>query len=108
MSFDTIVGAPHPTAAAEDDDTRSKLNSLLCNELTGSQLRELLMRKWGRSYDVSIQKRGTRVFLHVFWKHLGQQSFPLSESEYMERLDAVAFYLTQWGVVGRIAELIDT
>lgn len=88
------------TAAADEDDARDKLNSLLySNEMTGSDLRELLLCKWGRSYDVSIQKRGRRTYLHVFWKHLEQQSFPLSESEYIERLDAVAFYLTQWGVV---------
>ena len=27
------------------------------------------------------------------WTHLEQQSFPMSEVEYMEKLDNIAFYL---------------
>ncbi len=27
------------------------------------------------------------------WTHLEQQSFPMSEAEYMEKLDNIAFYL---------------
>lgn len=32
------------------------------------------------------------------WKFLEQQSFHLSEDEYMEQLDAVAHFLNEWGV----------
>lgn len=74
------------------------------NTINGTELRQLLLTKWGRSYDVSIQKRGKRVYLHVLWKFLEQQSFPLSEEEYVERLDAVAYYLTQWGVVETVKQ----
>lgn len=35
----------------------------------------------------------------VMWKYLEQASFPLTEDEYMQQLDAVAEYLTEWGVV---------
>lgn len=37
--------------------------------------------------------------LQVMWRFLEQKSFPLSEQEYMQQLDAVAEYLTEWGVV---------
>ena len=33
------------------------------------------------------------------WRFLEQQSFPLTEEEYMMQLDAVAEYITEWGVV---------
>ena len=32
------------------------------------------------------------------WKFLEQQSFPLSEEQYQEQLDAVAEMLQMWGV----------
>lgn len=40
----------------------------------------------------------------VMWKFLEQASFPLTEQEYMQQLDAVAEYLNDWGAaetVGR-------
>ena len=33
------------------------------------------------------------VALNVMWTHLGQQSFPMSEEEYMDKLDTIAYYL---------------
>ncbi|KAG1654146.1 hypothetical protein FOA52_006693 [Chlamydomonas sp. UWO 241] len=38
------------------------------------------------------------MYLQVMWKHLEQQSFPLTEVEYMQQLDAVAEYINDWGV----------
>jgi hypothetical protein len=35
------------------------------------------------------------------WKFLEQKSFPLTEAEYDEQLDAVAEYLNAWGMVDR-------
>jgi hypothetical protein len=56
--------------------------------ITGLELRQLVFEKWGRSYDVRLQRRGRRIYLHVMWKHLEQQSFPLSEEEYDMQLQA--------------------
>jgi hypothetical protein len=36
------------------------------------------------------------------WKFLEQRSFPLTETEYMQQLDAVAEYLTDWGVADTV------
>ena len=63
------------------------------NHITGEELRQLIVSKWGRSYDVRLQRRGTKVYLHVMWKHLEQKSFHLTAAEYLQQLDAVAQYL---------------
>jgi Domain of unknown function (DUF3067) len=62
------------------------------------ELRELVFSKWGKSYDVRIQKRSSRTFVHIMWRHLEQKSFPLTEQEYQEQLDAVAELCSMWGV----------
>ena len=43
-------------------------------------------------------------FFTCFGSTLEQQSFPLSESKYMGRLEGVAFDLTQWGVVETVKQ----
>ena len=49
------------------------------------------------SADLSIVRRHIPgkmlVALNVMWTHLGQQSFPMSEEEYMDKLDTIAYYL---------------
>ena len=63
------------------------------NHITGDELRRLILSKWGRSYDVRLQRRGSKVYLHVMWKHLEQRSFHLTAAQYQQQLDAVAEYL---------------
>jgi hypothetical protein len=41
--------------------------------MTGQELRNLVMDKWGVSYDVRLQRRGPRMYLHVMWRFLEQQ-----------------------------------
>jgi len=75
--------------------------------MTGKDLHELLLEKWGVSYDLQIRKIKGRVFLQVMWKYLEQASFPLSEEEYFERLDTVANYLNAWGTMAQIKACLD-
>ncbi|GAX79106.1 hypothetical protein CEUSTIGMA_g6546.t1 [Chlamydomonas eustigma] len=79
----------------------ARLNNLVHTKarITGREIRELVFEKWGRSYDVRLNKQGHKMYLQVMWKFLEQQSFPLTEEEYMQQLDAVAEYITEWGVV---------
>ena len=53
--------------------------------------------KYGKTYDLSIVRRQIAgmniVALNVMWTHLDQQSFPMSEEEYMDKLDTIAEYL---------------
>lgn len=62
------------------------------------ELRQLLLDKWGKSFDVRLLKRSGNMYLHVMWKFLEQQSFPLTEDEYEEQLNAVAELCSLWGV----------
>jgi hypothetical protein len=64
--------------------------------MTGEELRQLLLDKWGCSFDIRLRKSRGTVFVQIMWKYLEQQSFPLSESEYLAHLDAIANYLNAW------------
>jgi hypothetical protein len=65
--------------------------------MTGQELRQLLLEKWGRSYDVQLRRTQGKIFLQVMWKYLEQASFPLTEVEYQEHLDSVANYVNAMG-----------
>jgi hypothetical protein len=60
-------------------------------------LRDAIEQKYGKTYDLSIVRRQipgkTLVALNVMWTHLEQQSFPMTEAEYMDKFDSIAFYL---------------
>jgi hypothetical protein len=66
--------------------------------MTGSELQALLREKWGCSYDVQLRRMGGRVVLLVMWRYLEQPSFPLTEAEYLARLESVMAHLQAWGV----------
>ncbi len=75
-------------------------------DMTGTELRQLLLEKWGRSYDLQLRRVGERILLLVMWKFLEQSSFPLSEQEYIQHLDGIAAHLQAWGVSERVAHEI--
>lgn len=65
--------------------------------MTGKELHQLLLDKWGRSYDVQLRRTQGKIFLQVMWKYLEQASFPLSEADYQAHLDDIANYLSGLG-----------
>ena len=70
--------------------------------MTGEELRGLVVAKWGKMYDTRIHQRRDQfnklgLYLQVMWKFVGQKSFPMTEAQYVEQLDAVAELLTEWG-----------
>ncbi|WP_413171130.1 DUF3067 family protein [Anabaena azotica] len=65
--------------------------------MTGQEFRQLLIDKWGYSYDVQLRRTQGKIFLQVMWKYLEQASFPLSESQYQDHLDSIANYLNALG-----------
>ncbi len=65
--------------------------------MTGKDLHQLLLTKWGRSYDIQIRRVQGKIFVLIMWKYLEQVSFPMSEAEYLDHLDTVATYLQAWG-----------
>ena len=74
--------------------------------MTGSELREIVWRRWGRSFDVQIRQIKGEWYLQVMWKYLEQASFPLSETQYEEHLQAIANYLDDWGVVEQVKNFL--
>jgi len=62
--------------------------------MTGNELHQLLLDKWGYSYDVQFRRSQGKIFLQVMWKYLEQASFPLTEAEYHEHLESIANYLS--------------
>lgn len=76
--------------------------------MTGQDLRQLLLNKWGRSYDIQIRRTQGKIFVLVMWKYLEQASFPLSEAEYLDHLNTVAHYLHAWGGTTQVQAYIQT
>lgn len=74
--------------------------------MTGTELRQLLLNKWGRSYDVQLRRTQGKIFLQVMWKYLEQASFPLSEADYQAHLDTIASYLHELGGVAQVQAFI--
>jgi hypothetical protein len=75
--------------------------------MTREELHQLLLTKWGRSYDLQLRRLKGKIYLQVMWKYLEQASFPLSEREYLEHLNAVANYLNGWGVEAQVRAYVE-
>ena len=70
--------------------------------MTGQDLHELLLAKWGCSYDIQFRRTQGKIFVQVMWRYLEQVSFPMTEDEYLAHLDQVANYLEGWGSVSQV------
>ena len=75
--------------------------------MNGEELHQIIVNKWGFSFDVQIRRIRDKVYLQVMWKYLEQASFALSEDEYFEHLDNIVTYLNGWGVVSQVQNFID-
>jgi hypothetical protein len=64
--------------------------------MTGQDLHQLLLSKWGRSYDIQLRRTQGKIFVLVMWKYLEQASFPMTEADYLAHLNMVASYLQAW------------
>jgi len=65
--------------------------------MNGHELHQLLLSKWGCSYDIQLRRTQGKIFVLIMWKYLEQASFPLTEAEYFAHLETVANYLQAWG-----------
>eukprot|EP00878_Enallax_costatus_P002960 GHUV01003156.1.p1 GENE.GHUV01003156.1~~GHUV01003156.1.p1 ORF type:complete len:185 (+),score=52.66 GHUV01003156.1:284-838(+) len=72
----------------------------------GQALLDLLRKKYGRSYDVSLVQRTYlgKVFvaLNVMWRYKEQQSFSYTEEQFMQRLEYIAAAIVNWGMVNSV------
>ena len=74
--------------------------------MRGRDLQELLIDKWGYSFDIQFRRTQGKIFLQVMWRYLEQVSFPPSEDEYLAHLDQVMLYLNEWGQVDYVQQWI--
>ncbi len=75
--------------------------------LTGDALHNLLLRKWGRSFDLQFRRVGDRIFLQVMWRYLEQASYPDSPEDYAAHLAAIAQHLNDWGCAAQVCAHIE-
>ena len=60
--------------------------------LTVDEVISCLQQRWQASYDLQLVVRRGRLYLHVMWAFLEQQSFPLDESAYREHIAEAVSY----------------
>ncbi|VVA98269.1 unnamed protein product [Arabis nemorensis] len=97
------------TERQANDMNRANLERMVGSDdsaFNGLDLATLIRQKYGRSYDVQLIKKefmGRNLLaMNVMWKYREQRSFPLTEEEYILRLDDVANMLKCWGAVSHI------
>jgi len=76
--------------------------------LSVEELLALLRGRWQASYDLQLVRRQGRLYLHVMWGHLEQQSFPLSAEAYDEKLADIVASLNGLGVAGQVRQWLAT
>lgn len=76
-----------------------KTESTSSKKFDGRELLKLIIKKWGVAYDIQLRKNSpfgeasANIYINVMWRYFGQKSFPMSEREYMEHLEAIARYI---------------
>jgi len=75
--------------------------------MTGRELQQILLNKWGRSYDVQLRPLKGKMYCQIMWKYLEQASFPLSEQAYLERLSGIVSYLVAWGALEQVIKYLE-
>ncbi|OLP19996.1 hypothetical protein BST81_02675 [Leptolyngbya sp. 'hensonii'] len=75
--------------------------------MTGQDLQQLLLAKWGRSYGIQIRRIQGKIVIQIMWKYLEQASFPMSEAEYLDHLNAIARYLIAWDSIQQVRTFIE-
>ena len=75
--------------------------------MTGDELHQLLLDKWGCSYDVQVRKSQGKILVQIMWKYLQQASFPLSADQYIAHLNTIALYIDGWGATEQLKSYIE-
>ena len=80
----------------------------LAMPLTAAELLSILRERWGASYDLQLHRRAGRLYLQVMWAYLEQQSFPLSEEDYLLRLEQLVEQLNGIGQADEVRNWLQT
>ena len=76
--------------------------------LASDEVLALLRGRWGASYDLRLQRRGSRLYLQVMWAYLEQQSFPLDAEAYGAKLEELVATLNGLGVAAQVRTWLTT
>jgi Domain of unknown function (DUF3067) len=74
--------------------------------MNGENLRRLIQEKWGKSFDVQLRRTQGKVFVLIMWKYLGQESFAITETQYIAHLDDIAAYISALGSGDQVEQFI--
>ena len=80
----------------------------LAMPLTAAELLSILRERWGASYDLQLHRRAGRLYLQVMWAYLEQQSFPLTEADYLERMEQLVEQLNGIGQADEVRNWLQT
>mgnify|MGYP001798419006 CR=1 FL=1 len=75
--------------------------------MTGEELHQLIVNKWGVSFDVQLKRGAKKFWLQIMWKYLEQKSFPMTEEQYMDHLNAVGGYISAWESDSYVRQFIE-
>lgn len=71
--------------------------------LTGEELVDKIVLRFGVRYDLTFARRDlfgiSIVSLNIMWQYLEQRSFPMSEDQYVNKMEEVALTLNTFGPV---------
>ena len=65
--------------------------------LVVEEVMDCLRRRWGVTYDLKLLVKGKRVYLQMMWRFLEQQSFPMDEETYKEKLNQTLEIINRGG-----------
>jgi hypothetical protein len=108
-------GKDQVSSSSSSSKNRADLERLVGTDddtsFTGLDLATLIRKRYGRSYDVTLIRKefmGRNLLaMNVMWKYREQRSFPLTEEEYLLRLDDVANTLRCWGAVAHVRNTLE-
>jgi hypothetical protein len=80
-----------------DQDSSPAVNPLGVEEVIGC-----LRQRWRATYDLQLVVRRRRLYLHVMWAYLEQQSFPMDENSYRAHLAEVLDVVNRLGLAGEV------
>ncbi|GDX72550.1 hypothetical protein LBMAG39_09830 [Cyanobium sp.] len=69
---------------------------------------QILRQRWQASYDLQLISRRGRLYLQVMWAYLEQQSFPLTATEYQDKLEDLVGTLNGLGVAEQVRQWLTT
>ena len=74
------------------------------------ELVALVEKKYKNRYDMTIARRDfagkSFVSLNVMWVHTGQRSFPMSEEDYMDKIDGICMLMNVWNKQTQVRSLL--